>query len=454
MRDPFKQNTQSQLIREAQFAFIVIGLLLCVLVYVAFHRVSGRKFHFRQIAQSAPVAQQVDGVAYPAQAIIEHESKAIPQAFSGIQEMAQPKQMPVKQIPVKQMPVTQVPNKVSAFSFPVKKLSTPPANIVKTQPVGNSFTVKEAPVVPKPEVAQANYTAPAPVKVVDDPFANIKPIVPVTKRSLSKPDVVPQPSISEFTPKVNSETRLKTPEIKSNFGEGSTRELTTFEKQYADLKRKQPKPKVTPSQPVVSRSSDFMPVLKRAPSKPEPSDLSPFVVETKTPTPKQPPAPLVAETAKQGSADIDTQTYTSQPTDSLWSIATEQYGDGRFFRALHEHNRERIASADKLQPQTKINVPDAAVLLKQYPSLCPADLLPADAKPQGERVARYEAYEHRLDERFHVTESGDTLFDVARQRLGQASRYLEIHELNRFRIPEQVDHLTPLKPGLRLLLPE
>jgi len=102
MRDPFKQNTQSQLIREAQFAFIVIGLLLCVLVYVAFHRVSGRKFHFRQIAQSAPVAQQVDGVAYPAQAIIEHESKAIPQAFSGIQEMAQPKQMPVKQIPVKQ----------------------------------------------------------------------------------------------------------------------------------------------------------------------------------------------------------------------------------------------------------------------------------------------------------------------------------------------------------------
>ena len=134
----------------------------------------------------------------------------------------------------------------------------------------------------------------------------------------------------------------------------------------------------------------------------------------------------------------------------------DHYGDGRFFRALHEHNLGRIASADRLEPNTAIVVPDVDDLLKRYPELCPADKLSDKAvdSVNDTQNAIYDQYEKKMDRRFHVTQNGDTLFDVARERLGQASRYLEIFELNEFRIPQHANHLTPLDPGLRLLLPE
>ena len=138
----------------------------------------------------------------------------------------------------------------------------------------------------------------------------------------------------------------------------------------------------------------------------------------------------------------------------------DQYGDGRFFRALHEHNLDRITSADRLEPNSVIVIPEIDVLINRYPELCPADKLSAISDSSDDdgnnKVAKmdYDLYEKSMDARFHITQRGDTLFDVARQRLGQASRYLEIFELNRFRIPQHANHLTPLRPGLRLLLPE
>ena len=171
---------------------------------------------------------------------------------------------------------------------------------------------------------------------------------------------------------------------------------------------------------------------------------------------KQTPRSVRLDTRDEGLSKLTTEPngYKVQPSDSLWSISTEKYGDGRFFRALHEHNRDRIGSDDHLQASTVILVPELAELKKRYPSLCPADQLRSEVDDEDLLAAEYNNRDQQIKNRFYVTQDGDTLFDVARQKLGQASRYLEIYELNQFRIPEQVNHLTPLEPGLRLLLPE
>ena len=157
--------------------------------------------------------------------------------------------------------------------------------------------------------------------------------------------------------------------------------------------------------------------------------------------------------------DLGSNDYRVLPDESLWSIAVTKYGDGRFFRALYQHNVDTISSVGSLEPGTILGLPDRSILIEKYSVLCPADQVrmansSSSLVSTSNNERDYRQYEQEMESRYHVTQTGDTLFNVARQRLGQASRYLEIFELNRFRIPYEVDHLTPLKPGLRLLLPE
>ena len=61
--------------------------------------------------------------------------------------------------------------------------------------------------------------------------------------------------------------------------------------------------------------------------------------------------------------------------------------------------------------------------------------------------------ESDLDKRFYETRAGDTLFGIARQQLGQASRYVDLMKLNEFRLESNMTHETELSPGIKLLLP-
>ena len=60
---------------------------------------------------------------------------------------------------------------------------------------------------------------------------------------------------------------------------------------------------------------------------------------------------------------------------------------------------------------------------------------------------------NELAESVYQTIEGDTLFDIARSKLGQASRYLEILELNRDILPKNITHMAVLKTGIELELP-
>jgi len=130
--------------------------------------------------------------------------------------------------------------------------------------------------------------------------------------------------------------------------------------------------------------------------------------------------------------------------DSYWTIAAEVYNDGRFFRALYEHNR-RITPSFELVPGTKLATPLKSELIKLWPDHCPHE--------DSELTHEIENTSLDADRRIHVTKMGDTLFEIAAQKLGQASRYLEIYRLNQARLNSKVNHLSPLPEGVRLVLP-
>jgi nucleoid-associated protein YgaU len=143
---------------------------------------------------------------------------------------------------------------------------------------------------------------------------------------------------------------------------------------------------------------------------------------------------------------VENGKYTVGPNDNYWIIAEKIYGNGAYFKALHEHNRARHPRSEKLQVGDVIDAPSVAALTDRYPDLCPRPRKVPNARqtlqPAGTR--------HHAGERVYVVGEGDTLFDIARHELGKATRWTEIYDLNRDVLGEDFDYL---RPGTELALP-
>ncbi|MBS0208475.1 MAG: LysM peptidoglycan-binding domain-containing protein [Planctomycetes bacterium] len=141
------------------------------------------------------------------------------------------------------------------------------------------------------------------------------------------------------------------------------------------------------------------------------------------------------------------EAYTVQPNDSYWTIAERVYGSGKYFKALEEHNRERVPNSGKLRVGDQVATPSIETLERQY-----ADLTPKRRNPpaQPSLTVPVSARNSEHAGRVYKVRQGDTLFDIARYELGKASRWSEIYELNRDRLGDDFDFLTP---GTELLLP-
>jgi|688.fasta_scaffold227619_1 nucleoid-associated protein YgaU len=121
--------------------------------------------------------------------------------------------------------------------------------------------------------------------------------------------------------------------------------------------------------------------------------------------------------------------------DTWWSLAQELYDDGRLFRELYAHNQERVQSYDRIPAGTEIVCP-------------PADVLRAPSQ----RAAELQSKSNSSD-RMYRTRVSDTLFNIAREQLGQASRFGELLQQNKDRLPARTGHLSALPEGLELKLP-
>ncbi len=86
------------------------------------------------------------------------------------------------------------------------------------------------------------------------------------------------------------------------------------------------------------------------------------------------------------------------------------------------------------------------MLFEKYPDLCPKQR----QAPAAQSTALQVGMRGQMGGRVYKVQKGDTLFDIARDELGKASRWAEIYELNRDVIGNDVDML---QPGLELRMP-
>jgi nucleoid-associated protein YgaU len=184
-------------------------------------------------------------------------------------------------------------------------------------------------------------------------------------------------------------------------------------------------------------SDSTLPFRKPVQSVAEPAPLNDLVLEGAGDAPQ----PIQNDRSTDAA-----RSYPVAANDTYWTIAKEAYGSGAYFKAIYEHNRRRLNNASALRPGMQLTLPDKATLERLYPTLCPRPQRVAAAATATRASAT-----SRGNGREHVVSDGDTLYDVARRRLGNAKRWAEIYELNRDVIGAASDRL---EPGTQLVLPE
>ncbi len=144
-----------------------------------------------------------------------------------------------------------------------------------------------------------------------------------------------------------------------------------------------------------------------------PRATEPKLAESQTLTPSSLPANSGAVVVEEG--------------EGFWMVAQKVYGDGRFFDALYQFNRNAVKSFNDVPAGTELMTPPISELRSRWPYLCPREEI--------------------------RTLGGETLFDLASEHLGQASRYVELMRLNYARLPKGVKQDTPLPADVTLELP-
>jgi len=140
--------------------------------------------------------------------------------------------------------------------------------------------------------------------------------------------------------------------------------------------------------------------------------------------------------------------YVVAPGDNFWTISRRLYGTGAYFQALAEWNRVRFPDENELRVGDVVLAPGQSELEDRYPDFCPS--------PERRTVMRSRMSAVSTPTRYHAgpvyrVQEGDTLYDIARFKLGYGARWPEIYDLNQDVLQGDFDYLTP---GMKLALPE
>lgn len=446
MRDPFRPNSNKQLVREAQIGFTIICTLVCLLIYVAWFRLSGRFDQVPDHILNAPVAKNVspeDWQKQLASQAVDRESSPItkspmveklpPVISSQVKApfVSNPAVAPSTKTPGgKKSGIELVSNNFKTETQPKK---TPAASRIKSftpatefNPSATNFSTRKLPPIkPQTKLAPSNKPiAPVDIQKTDRSFTKVTaPKTANRKQPLTTSPFVVQPAL-----KTKSRSKAKPYRVLSPDEDRIVIPLS--------------QPETFPEIHLPRGSFDS----SSLPHPDEPFDLEEEPVRQVNFEALVNTQPV--ETTKQSNSELRGK-YIIQDGDNFWSIAQKQYKDGRYFRALFEFNRSVVPDYEILKPGTQLEIPDLETLQRQLPELCPRD----EPKPNAALETLKRDREAPAPLQIYQTNAGDTLYEISRQKLGQASRYVEILRLNESRLQPNVDQLAPLPEGVRLVLP-
>lgn len=192
-----------------------------------------------------------------------------------------------------------------------------------------------------------------------------------------------------------------------------------------------------------------------SPLTPPPTISRPESETVRTPTPgvalpprgETPTATLIPPppTMTTGALPADRGTYVVEKGDTLSSIARDTLGDESRWREIHELNKSELANPDILRVGMRLRLPErtAAAARPSEVARPPAPATPPPAAPAGTAAPA-------TARAIYVVEQGDSLISIARNVLGDGTRWREIYELNK----SQIANPDVLYVGLKLQLPE
>jgi len=131
---------------------------------------------------------------------------------------------------------------------------------------------------------------------------------------------------------------------------------------------------------------------------------------------------------------IARQRIVVQPGQTLGDLARVHLGSARFADQLFEANRHVLADPDVIRAGTELRLPMLGNTKARRRDTTPT---PAPAASRGDRLRTY------------TVQPGDTLFSIAKQKMGKASQWRRLYEANRrtIRSPDA------LSPGMKLRIP-
>jgi LysM repeat protein len=154
---------------------------------------------------------------------------------------------------------------------------------------------------------------------------------------------------------------------------------------------------------------------------------------------------------KEFAAGDTTDYYVVQPQDNFWTISRKKYGTSRYFMALAELNKTKVPDAHRLRPGIKVSTPPTDFLETNLHQFLPkGSTLQVTAEAEPRKKGGSPGFFIGAGGRpMYRTGEKDTLSNVAARHLGRSSRWIQLFEMNRDKLPNP----NQLKVGTELALP-
>lgn len=134
------------------------------------------------------------------------------------------------------------------------------------------------------------------------------------------------------------------------------------------------------------------------------------------------------------------RTYKVVKDDTLAKISKAVYGSDRHWQKLLDANKDKIQTPKDLKPDMVLVIPDLVARTELRPEPVARESRSEEPRPPASAGGKT----------YHVVQSGERLWDIAKKYYGSGNEWRRIHEANR----DVLTDPSRVRAGTRLLIPE